>query len=139
MNRYHQFFITSIMLVLFSLIVTSFGPDKSNEEDHTLVVKELLNSQLEIWEDGEIIISYVEVPAGYELKKHYHPGEEFAYVIEGSGTTWFEDMPEVVVNKGEIVKIPLRAVHTMIPGPDGIKALIFRIHKEGEPLRINVE
>jgi len=139
MNRYHQFFITSIMLVLFSSIVTSFGQDKSNEEDHTLVVKELLNSQLEIWEDGEIIISYVEVPAGYELKKHYHPGEEFAYVIEGSGTTWFEDKPEVVVKKGEIVKIPLKAVHTMIPGPNGIKVLIFRIHKEGEPIRINVE
>ncbi len=139
MNRHHQFFIISVLLVLFSSIVTSFGQDKSNEEDHTLVTIELLKSQLEIWEDGEIIISYVEAPSGYELKKHYHPGEEFAYVIGGSGTTWFEDKPEVVVKKGEIVKIPLKAVHTMIPGPDGIKVLIFRIHKEGEPIRINVE
>ncbi len=139
MNRYHQFFIISVLLVLFSSIVTSFGQDKSTEKDLTLVAKELLKTQLEIWEDGEIIISYVEAPAGYELKKHYHPGEEFGYVIEGSGTAWFEDMPEVVVNKGEIVKIPLEAVHTMIPGPDGIIALIFRIHKKGEPLRINVE
>lgn len=139
MNRYLQCIITSFLLVLFSSTVTSFGQDKSTEKDLTLIAKELLKSQLEIWEDGEVIISYVEVPAGYELKKHYHPGEEFAYVIEGSGTAWFEDMPDVVVNKGEIVKIPLKAVHTMIPGPDGIKALIFRVHKKGEPLRINVE
>ena len=139
MNRYLQCIITSVLLVLFSSTVTSFGQDKSTERDLTLIAKELLKSQLEIWEDGEVIISYVEVPAGNELKKHYHPGEEFAYVIEGSGTAWFEDMPDVVVNKGEIVKIPLKAVHTMIPGPDGIKALIFRVHKKGEPLRINVE
>ncbi len=139
MNRYHQFFIISVLLVLFSSIVTSFGQDKSTEKDLTFVAKELLKMQLEIWEDGEIIISYVEAPAWYELKKHYHPGEEFGYVNEGSGTAWFEELPEVVVNKGEIVKIPLEAVHTMIPGPDGIIALIFRIHKEGEPLRINVE
>ena len=139
MNRYLQCIITSVLLVLFSSIVTSFGQEKSTEKDLTLVAKELLKSQLEIWEDGEVIISYVEVPAGYELKKHYHPGEEFAYVIEGSGTVWFEDIPDVVVNKDEILKIPLGAVHTMIPGPDGIIALVFRVHKKGEPLCINVE
>ncbi len=63
MNRYHQFFIISVLLVLFSSIVTSFGQDKSTEKDLTLVAKELLKTQLEIWEDGEIIVSYVEAPA----------------------------------------------------------------------------
>jgi quercetin dioxygenase-like cupin family protein len=139
MNSYLQFFTASVLLFLFSSVLTSFGQDKSTEKAQTLLAKELLKTQLDIWEDGEIIISYVEAPAGYELKKHYHPGEEFAYVIEGSATAWFKDMPEIVANKGDIVKIPLEAVHTMIPGPEGIKVLVFRIHKEGEPLRINVE
>jgi quercetin dioxygenase-like cupin family protein len=121
------------------VFISITGQDKSTEKDLTILAKELLKTQLDVWEDGEIIVSYVEAPAGYELKKHYHPGEEFGYVIEGSGTVWFKDMPEIIVNKGEIVKIPLEAVHTMIPGPDGIKILVFRIHKEGEPLRINVE
>jgi quercetin dioxygenase-like cupin family protein len=139
MNRYHQFFIVAVLLVLFSSGITSFGQEKSTEKDLTIMAKELLKTQLDIWEDGEVIVSYVEAPAGYELKKHYHPGEEFGYVLEGSATVWFKDMPEVVLNKGEIAKIPFEAVHTMIPGPDGIKILVFRIHKEGEPLRINVE
>jgi quercetin dioxygenase-like cupin family protein len=139
MNRYHQFFIVAVLLVLFSSGITSFGQEKSTEKDLTIMAKELLKTQLDIWEDGEVIVSYVEAPAGYELNKHYHPGEEFGYVLEGSATVWFKDMPEVVLNKGEIAKIPFEAVHTMIPGPDGIKILVFRIHKEGEPLRINVE
>jgi len=139
MNRYHQFFTTSVLIFLFSSVLTSFGQDKSTEKAQTLLAKELLKTQLDIWEDGEIIISYVEAPAGYELKKHYHPGEEFAYVIEGSATVWLKDRPEVEVKKGEVAKVPFEAVHTMIPGPDGIKVLVFRIHKEGEPLRINVE
>jgi len=139
MNRYLQCINTSFLLVIFVLIAAAFGQDKSSEKDLTIVAKELLKTQLDVWEDGEVIISYVEAPAGYEIKKHYHPGEEFAYVIEGSGTAWFEDKPEVVVNKGEILKIPHKAVHTMFPGPDGIKVLVFRLHKEGEPLRINIE
>jgi quercetin dioxygenase-like cupin family protein len=139
MNRYHQFFIAVVLLALLSSSVKLFGQDKTSEKDLTIVAKELLKTQLDIWEDGEVIVSYVEAPAGYELKKHYHPGEEFGYVIEGSATVWFKDMPEIVLNKGEIAKIPLEAVHTMIPGPDGIKILVFRVHKKGEPLRINVE
>jgi quercetin dioxygenase-like cupin family protein len=99
----------------------------------------LLKTQLEVWEHGEIIVSYVKAPTGYEIKKHYHPGEEFVYVMAGSGTAWFKDKPEVEVSKGEILKIPHKAVHTMFPGPDGIKVLLFRVHREGEPLRINVE
>ena len=139
MNRYLQYIIIPVQFVLFSSIVVSFGQDKSSEKELTMFAKELLKSQLEICEDAEIIVSYIEAPAGYELKKHYHPGEEFAYVLEGSGTAWFEDMPEVVTKKGDIVRIPLGAVHTMIPGPDGIKALVFRIHKKGEPIRVIVE
>ena len=139
MNLYLRCFIISVLLVLYSSIATTFGQDKSTEKDLTLVAKELLKSQLDIWEEGEVIVSYVEAPAGYELKKHYHPGEEFAYVLEGSGTTWFEDAPEVEVSKGEIMKIPHKAVHTFIPGPEGVKVLVFRVHKEGKPLRINVE
>ena len=139
MNRYHQFFIIAVLLVLFSFGVASFGQDKSIKQDLSIVAKELLKTQLDIWQDGEVIVSYVEAPAGYELKKHYHPGEEFGYVIEGSGTVWFKDMPEVEVKKGEIVQVPLETVHTLIPGSDGIRILVFRVHKEGKPLRINVE
>ena len=139
MNHYLQCIVTSVLLVLSSSLVESFGQDKSIEKDLTIVAKELLKTQLDVWEDGEVIISYVEAPAGYEIKKHYHPGEEFAYVLEGSGTAWFEDKPEVVVSKGEILKIPHKSIHTMFPGPDGIKVLVFRVHKEGEPLRINIE
>ncbi|MEJ2194999.1 MAG: cupin domain-containing protein [Ignavibacteriaceae bacterium] len=139
MNRYLQYITNSLLLVLFSSIIVSFAQDKSSSKVLSVLSKELLNTQLDVWKDGQVIVNYIEAPAGYEMKRHYHPGEEIAYIIEGSGTTWFEDKPEVVVSKGDIIKIPFKAVHTFIPGPDGVKVLVFRLHKKGEPIRIIVE
>ena len=139
MNRYLQCIISCVLIVLFSSLIVLYAQDQSNSEVLTVLSEELLKTQLDVWEEGEVIVTYLEAPAGFEIKRHYHPGEEFAYVIEGSGTTWFEDKPEVVVSKGDIVKIPYKAVHTFIPGPDGVKVLVFRVHKQGEPIRIIVE
>ena len=36
-------------------------------------------------ESIEITISYVEIKPGQVLPKHYHPGEEYIYVLEGGG------------------------------------------------------
>jgi len=128
-----------VLVILISSVFVSFGQNNKSDDEHSVVIKELLKTQLEVWNEGEVIVTYFEVPAGYKLKKHYHPGEEFAYIIDGSGTVWFKNMPEVKVKEGEIVKIPLNEVHTVIPGPDGMNGLVFRVHKKGEPLRINVE
>jgi mannose-6-phosphate isomerase-like protein (cupin superfamily) len=68
-----------------------------------------------------VIISYVEAPDGFEFNKHYHPEEEFLYVMEDSGIVLFKDKSKVEVTKGEVLNIPYEAVHTMLPGPDGIK------------------
>ena len=139
MKRYIQYIINSVLFVLLASLTSSFAQDKSSSEVLAVLSEELLNTQLDVWEEGEVIVTYLEAPAGFEIKKHYHPGEEFAYVIEGSGTAWFEDKPEIVVSKGDIIKIPYKAVHTFIPGPNGAKVLVFRVHKQGEPIRIIVE
>ncbi len=139
MNNYLLKPLVYVLVILILSVFVSFGQNNRSDDEHPAVIKELLKTQLEVWNEGEVIVTYFEVPAVYKLKKHYHPGEEFAYIIEGSGTVWFKNMPEVKVKKGEIVKIPLNEVHTVIPGPDGMKGLVFRVHEKGEPLRINVE
>ncbi len=45
----------------------------------------------------------------------------------------------VQLTAGEIVKIPLKRVHTAMTGDVGMKALVFRIHKTVEPERIPSE
>lgn len=49
-----------------------------------VVLETLLSTQLDGVEDTEVIVSRVVIPPNTALPKHWHPGEEFAYVLEGS-------------------------------------------------------
>ena len=47
-------------------------------------MNDLIRADLEASDDLEVVMSVVELPAGISLPVHTHPGEEFAYVMEGS-------------------------------------------------------
>jgi len=96
----------------------------------------LLRSDLESAEGLEVVVSLVEIPAETTLPKHHHPGEEFVYILEGTSVLWQKDADDIVLKQGDAVKVPLEQVHTAKTGAQGAKALVFRVHKKGEPERI---
>jgi quercetin dioxygenase-like cupin family protein len=109
-----------------------------------LKLETLLSAELEGVEGTEVIVSRVTIPPNTSLPKHWHPGEEFAYVLEGSATLWLdgesmdgESMD--AVTKGAVVRIPLKRVHTAITGDEGATILVFRVHEQGEPERVLVD
>ena len=90
--------------------------------------------------DGlEVIINDVVIPPDAELPRHYHPGEEYLYVIEGETFVLEDDKPEKLIRAGDAHGIPARLVHGARGGPQGARAIVFRVHIEGEPERILVE
>ena len=50
------------------------------------VLETLLSTQLEGVQGTEVIVSRVVIPPNASLPKHWHPGEEFAYILEGSAS-----------------------------------------------------
>ena len=102
-------------------------------------IENLLRSGLEVVEGAEVIVSVIELGPGLTLPKHYHPGEEFIYVLEGSAIVWQQGKPDVTLGAGEIYRIPLQQVHTAVTGDSGARAVVFRVHKKGQPERIPVE
>jgi quercetin dioxygenase-like cupin family protein len=96
----------------------------------------LLRAELELVEGVEVIVSMIEVGPETALPTHWHPGEEFVFVLEGAGTVWQKDKPDVLLKKGDVFKVPLKQVHTAKTGEEGFKALVFRVHKKGEPERV---
>ncbi len=104
-----------------------------------LKINNILTSQIELVEGKEIIISHIEIPANTTLPKHWHPGEEFVYVLEGSEVLWQKDKPDVHLKKGDVFKVPLRQIHTATTGEEGVTVLVFRVHEKGQPVRVNVE
>ncbi len=99
----------------------------------------LLGSAMASAPGREVIVSRVSMPPHTSLPKHWHPGEEYAYVIEGSTTLWQEGKEDTVVSAGEAVLIPLQQVHTAITGDEGATILVFRVHESGKPERYEVD
>jgi quercetin dioxygenase-like cupin family protein len=59
----------------------------------------------------EIVQVRVDFAPGVAFGKHSHPGEEIAYVIEGSLEYQVEGKPPVTLKAGEVLFIPAGTVH----------------------------
>jgi quercetin dioxygenase-like cupin family protein len=104
-----------------------------------LMFADLLSSRLERVDGTEVIVSITTLPPQTTLPKHWHPGEEFAYVLEGAFVLWQEGKPDEFYKKGNVGKVPLEQVHTVSTQEEGATILIFRVHETGQPGRIPVE
>jgi quercetin dioxygenase-like cupin family protein len=113
------------------------NPDSHDKPGAKL--ENLLRAQLEAVGGTEVIVSRVAIPPHSSLPKHWHPGEEFGYVLEGSVILWQEGKDDIVVEAGDVVRIPLRQVHTAITTEEGATVLVFRVHEEGQPERVAAE
>ena len=83
----------------------------------------------------EAIVLTVDGAPGLVGKKHYHPGDEFIYVAEGTLTLDVAGKGKVTLKKGETLHIPGRVVHQAAnPSPDTpFKAVTFGIFEKGQP------
>ena len=90
-------------------------------------------------EGKEIIVSRVSFPPHTELPWHWHPGEEFFYVIEGSITLKRRGQDDTPTAQGDAQKIAPEVVHTGQTGEQGAELVIFRVHASGEPERYLVD
>lgn len=104
-----------------------------------LTIKSLLRAELEVVEGIEVIVSMVEIQPGLTLPQHRHPGEEFIYILEGSGSIWLEDEGSIELTPRHIYKVPYEQVHSAMTGENYVKAIVFRVHRKGEPERILIK
>jgi quercetin dioxygenase-like cupin family protein len=100
---------------------------------------ELLRAELAGIEGKEAVIGIAEIAPGAKPGRHYHPGDEFFYLLEGS-FTWAEDgMAPHVVNAGDLRHQPARRVAEAKDITAPVRALVFLVHEKGQPLRVAVE
>ena len=99
----------------------------------------LLRESIAGVEGKEIIVSRVSFPPHTELPWHWHPGEEFFYVIEGSVTLKRRGEPDLPATQGDAQKIAPQIIHTGSTGEQGAELVIFRVHAAGEPERYLVD
>jgi quercetin dioxygenase-like cupin family protein len=139
----------SVILPVVILAIAGSGICQENESGKKpdilagtiegLSVDNILTDQLELVEGVEVVVSHIVMPPNTELPKHWHHGEEFAYLIDGSVILWQEGKEEILFKKGDAAKIPLKQVHTARTTESSATILVFRVHESGQPVRVLVK
>lgn len=87
------------------------------------------------------VVIAVEYAPGASDEKHYHPGQLFTYVLEGSVVWEVEGQPPVTLKAGDTFYDPPKRVHnhrnasTSAPA----KFLVFFVEEKGQPRSVPVK
>ena len=124
-----------LLLAAVTGMCTTIGNAAEPPAAHSVQAENLLREPLLGVDGKEIIVSRVSFPPHTVLPWHWHPGEEFFYVIEGSVTLKRRGQDDTPTAAGDAQKIAPEVVHTGQTGEQGAELVIFRVHASGEPER----
>jgi quercetin dioxygenase-like cupin family protein len=126
------------LLFVFAMAVVAV-PRASAQEGVTRTP--ILKQDLEADPSKEVTLFIADYKPGAKTGKHYHPGQEFIYVLEGHGV--MEEVGKSPVDMQPGVAIYFRSdpkkptyVHeaTNLSQADGMKLLVILITDKGQPL-----
>lgn len=95
----------------------------------------VLEGKVEAAPGHHLVLGDLVAPPGEPIAPHRHSGEEFLYVIGGSGTLSREGQPDLVLKAGQGVRIAPGVVHWGVAGKEGLRAVSSWIVANGQPLR----
>jgi quercetin dioxygenase-like cupin family protein len=88
----------------------------------------------------EVIQAIVDIDPGVTSPKHWHPGEEIIYVLEGSLEYQVEGKPPVTLKAGDVLFIPAGTIHAAKNVGSGRGAeLATYVVEIGKPLAVVVQ
>jgi quercetin dioxygenase-like cupin family protein len=80
----------------------------------------------------EVVQNRVEISSNAPLLKHFHPGEEIIYVLEGELEYLIDGEPPKRVKAGEALMVPAEAVHAVrnVGNSDAAELATYVVEKE---------
>ena len=145
MKKFQSFY--SLLLIAFTLVscseksatLESQSEQIPSEEITELKMQNLMKESLALAEGVEVVVSYLEVPKNTTFPRHTHPGEEFAFVVEGSGFVQIGDGEKIALTSGKAEMVPFKKEHTFSTEEESAKIVVFRVHEKGQPERTLVK
>jgi quercetin dioxygenase-like cupin family protein len=114
------------------------GAGRVTAQQGLVKVTELVARDVAGSDGKQASIFLAELGPGAAVGKHYHPGDAFAYILEGSMVLEIPGKPPVTLKPGESGHVTPRQVHDdqnpSLTAP--LKFLVFHIAKKGEPLAV---
>ena len=124
------------VVLVVGMVVGWFGHQRLSAQQAPVTRTVLLRTDVAGVEGKEAVIVVAEIAPGATTGKHWHAGQEFAYVLEGSLRLVAEGKPAVTLTPGGVIQQPSRQVHegrnTSATAP--VKVLAFYVAEKGQPL-----
>jgi quercetin dioxygenase-like cupin family protein len=89
----------------------------------------------------EVIMYRAELVPGGTAGRHYHPGPELLYVLEGTLILEHDGQQPVTLKAGESVHVPAKHIHNAKNDSNTAptKVLVFLVGEKGQPLATPVQ
>jgi len=126
------------VLVAFALTGCASTPAPDSHWQPPLGSNDVFNATPGAAPRQRLLVADLRLPPDAVGATHYHPWEEYLYVIEGSAVLDMEGLEPRTLTAGESFIIPARQVHTPRAGANGVRAIVTRVHDAGDPVRIEV-
>lgn len=103
-------------------------------------LSELYKADLATIEGKEASMFLAELAPGANMGKNYHPGDAFAYILEGTMLLEIAGKDSVTLKPGQSGSLPPRTVHgDKNASPSApLKFLVFHVAPKGAPLAVAV-
>jgi quercetin dioxygenase-like cupin family protein len=133
---------TLVGLTIGAIMAQSNPPGPSvSSQDEPIKRTVLFRGDLEGAPGKEIVIFIADLAPGAVGAKHYHPGPEFFYVLEGTLAHEPENGSAHLMKTGAFGSNPDKGIH-LIKNPSGTeraKAIDFLVAEKGQPIVIPVK
>jgi quercetin dioxygenase-like cupin family protein len=99
----------------------------------------VLRTPLEAAGGFEVIVQDSYFAANATLPRHYHPGEEHTYIIEGEITLIEDGKEDRLMHAGETFTVGAGKIHAAKTGAVAARAITVRVHPVGSPERTIID
>jgi len=125
---------TRIMIAVTLIVASGLALQVARAQQSGIKRTDLVRNDLTV-AGHEVVQVRVDFAPGAAFGKHSHPGEEIAYVLEGTLEYQFEGKPPVTLKVGEALFIPAGTIHSAknVGKGNGAELATYIVEK-GKPL-----
>lgn len=129
------------LVLVTGIMVGVIGTQIVNAQQEAVKSTELMRTDLEGIRGKGGVLFRTRLAPGAAGPKHFHPGNEFVYVVEGSGTLEVQGKPPLSVTAGDTFYQPPSQVHTFknASTTNPAEVVVFLIVDKGSPFIVPVK
>lgn len=129
-----------MMLILALGIMFGWSGNRLNAQQDPIKRSVLLKTEMAGVQGMDGYVVDVEIAPGAQSGRHYHPGHEFGYVLDGEGVVELDGSPPIPLKKGVSTHIDPKVVHNgRNTGTAPLKLVVFYVLERGQPIAIPVK